>query len=226
MSVEQVKSITQRVLAAGIEGIKKSDLRKEFSAVNMDDILEHLVAAGNICIEKRGPAYYCWHREHYLENLLKLDPRFRLSYEVIRSLEHTINTTSDSLAISMEKLSENISSFLKENKTTTKEIQADQDNRDDHDSHIPVDRQVVVMQLDQFKNVFDDVLSKHSDSLRWMELAKIRAELCHDFAITSDQFYNLVERLTNQYPNTYELSSGGQEGLMLRGLIHGLVRYI
>jgi len=226
MSVEQEKSITQRVLAAGIEGIKKSDLRKEFSAVNMDDILEHLVAAGNICIEKRGPAYYCWHREHYLEKLLKLDPRFRLSYELVRSLEHTINTTSDSLAISMEKLSENISSFLKENKTTTKEIQADQDNRDDHDSHIPADRQVVVMQLDQFKNVFDDVLSKHSDSLRWMELAKIRAVLCDDFAITSDQFYNLVEQLTDQYPNTYELSSGGQEGLMLRGLIHGLVRFI
>jgi hypothetical protein len=226
MSVEQEKSITQRVLAAGIEGIKKSDLRKEFSAVNMDDILEHLVATGNICVEKRGPAYYCWHREHYLEKLLKLDPRFRISYEVIRSLEHTINTTSDSLAISMEKLSENISSFLKENKTITKEMQTGQDNRDDHDSHIPADRQVVVMQIDQFKNIFDDVLSKHSDSMRWMELAKIRAELCDDLAITSDQFYNLVEQLTNQYPNTYELSSGGQEGLMLRGLIHGLVRYI
>ena len=227
MSVEQEKSITQRVLTAGIEGIKKSDLRKEFSAVNMDDILEHLVAAGNICVEKKGQAYYCWHREHYLEKLLKSDPRFRLSYEVARSLEHTINTTSDSLAISMEKLSENISSFLKENKTITKEMQGDQDNnRDDHDSHIPADRQVVLMQLDQFKNIFDDVLSKHSDSLRWMELAKIRAEICDDFAITSDQFYNLVEQLTNQYPNTYELSSGGREGLMLRGLIHGLVRYI
>jgi hypothetical protein len=226
MSVEQEKSITQRVLVAGIEGIKKSDLRKEFSAVDMDNILEHLVVSGNVCIEKRGQAYYCWHREHYLEKLLKSDPRFRLSYEIVRSLEHSINKTSDSLAISMEKISENISNFLKENKTITKEVWEDQDNSDDHDSHILTNRQVVIMQLDQFKNVFDELLSKNSDSLRWMELARIRAELCEHFAITSDQFYNLVEQLTIQYPDKYELSSGGQEGLTLRGLIHGLVRYI
>ena len=95
------------------------------------------------------------------------------------------------------------------------------------DPQIPTNRQVVIMQLDQFKNIFDGVLSKHSDSLRWMELAKIRAEICDQFAITNDQFYSLVEELTSQYPDKYELSSGGQEGLTLRSaLTHGLVRYI
>ena len=226
MSVEQEKTITERIFVAGVEGIKKSDLRREFSDSDIDGILEHIVGSGNVCIEKRGQAYYCWHREHYLEKLLKSDPRFRLSYEIIRSLEHSINTTSDSLAISMEKLSESIADFLKENKTGTKEIHEDQRNNGAPDSQILTNRQVVIMQLDQFKNIFDDVLSKHSDSLRWMELAKIRAEICDQFAITNDQFYSLVEQLTSQYPDKYELSSGGQEGLTLRGLTHGLVRYI
>jgi hypothetical protein len=226
MSVDQEKTITDRIFVAGIEGIKKSDLRREFSDSDIDGILEHIAGSGIVCIEKRGQAYYCWHREHYLEKLLKADPRFRLSYEMISSLERSINTTSDSLAISMEKLSESIADFLKENKNVTKEMREDQRINGAPDPQIPTNRQVVIMQLDQFKNIFDGVLSKHSDSLRWMELAKIRAEICDQFAITNDQFYSLVEQLTSQYPDKYELSSGGQEGLTLRGLTHGLVRYI
>ena len=226
MSVDQEKTITDRIFVAGIEGIKKSDLRREFSDSDIDGILEHIAGSGIVCIEKRGQAYYCWHRKHYLEKLLKADPRFRLSYEMISSLERSINTTSDSLAISMEKLSESIADFLKENKNVTKEMREDQRINGAPDPQIPTNRQVVIMQLDQFKNIFDGVLSKHSDSLRWMELAKIRAEICDQFAITNDQFYSLVEQLTSQYPDKYELSSGGQEGLTLRGLTHGLVRYI
>lgn len=226
MSVDQEKTITDRIFVAGIEGIKKSDLRREFSDSDIDGILEQIAGSGNVCIEKRGQAYYCWDREHYLEKLLKSDPRFRLSYEMISSLERSINTTSDSLAISMEKLSESIADFLKENKNVTKEMREDQRINGAPDPQIPTNRQVVIMQLDQFKNIFDGVLSKHSDSLRWMELAKIRAEICDQFAITNDQFYSLVEQLTSQYPDKYELSSGGQEGLTLRGLTHGLVRYI
>jgi hypothetical protein len=35
-----------------------------------------------------------------------------------------------------------------------------------------------------------------------------------------------VGELTSQYQDKYELSTGGSEGVMVRGLLHGLVRCI
>jgi hypothetical protein len=46
------------------------------------------------------------------------------------------------------------------------------------------------------------------------------------YNISSEEFYRLVEQLTNKYQDKYELSTGGYEGITLRGLLHGFVRCI
>ena len=39
-------------------------------------------------------------------------------------------------------------------------------------------------------------------------------------------FYDLVDQLINKYQDEYELSSGGEEGIIVRGLVHGYIRCI
>ena len=46
------------------------------------------------------------------------------------------------------------------------------------------------------------------------------------YNIGQEEFYSLVENMTNKEYNTYELSSGGSEGITVRGLLHGFVRCI
>jgi len=54
----------------------------------------------------------------------------------------------------------------------------------------------------------------------------VRSELSQKFSLDKNEFYELVEQLVNSYQNEYELSTGGSEGLVLRGLLHGYVRGI
>jgi hypothetical protein len=84
----------------------------------------------------------------------------------------------------------------------------------------------LTMQLEQFKNEFDLAVANYSSSIGWVELAKIRNELYAKYNLSNEEFYCLVEQLANKYQDKYELSTGGNEGLMVRGLIHGLVRCI
>src|SRR5919202_925541 len=105
---QEEEKIIQRIFGAGSQGIKKADLRKEFSYSDLDNALEHLVNKGNVCTEKKGQAYYFWHKDHYFKNLLNSDPKFRATYEIIQSLEHSFNKSSHSLTISVENLNENI----------------------------------------------------------------------------------------------------------------------
>ena len=84
----------------------------------------------------------------------------------------------------------------------------------------------LTIQLDQFKNEFDIAVANYSSSIGWVELAKIRNELYTKYNLSNEEFYSLVEQLTNKYQDKYELSTGGTEGLTVRGLLHGLVRCI
>src|SRR4051812_23934869 len=96
MSAEE--KLTERIILSGSLGVKKTDLRKEFAGEDIDRILEDFITRGEIYIDKRGAAYYCWHRDYYLQSLLNSDARFRLIYEAIKSLEQSVNRTSDALA--------------------------------------------------------------------------------------------------------------------------------
>ncbi len=75
-----------------------------------------------------------------------------------------------------------------------------------------------------FKIHFDECLSKHSTSLGWVPLADIRAKICPVLDITSEKFYFLVSSLIEQNQSKYEISTGGQEGVHVRGMLHGYIR--
>jgi hypothetical protein len=50
--------------------------------------------------------------------------------------------------------------------------------------------------------------------------------MCASCNISSDEFYRLVSELTSKHQDRYELSTGGGEGVMVRGILHGFVRCI
>ena len=83
-----------------------------------------------------------------------------------------------------------------------------------------------LVNLDNFKIEFDTVLSRSNSSIGWIELGQVRDELGQKFDLSKIEFYELVEQLVNAYHNEYELSTGGNEGLILRGILHGYVRGI
>ncbi len=80
--------------------------------------------------------------------------------------------------------------------------------------------------LEQFRIDFDRMLAESSSSIGWVELASMRERMCRRYNISAHEFYALVAQLIEHYNNRYELSSGGQEGVVIRGLIHGFVRRI
>jgi hypothetical protein len=214
MSAEE--KLTQRIILSGSAGVKKTDLRKEFAEQDIDTFLEKAITQGDICIDKKGAAYYCWHREHYLQSLLNSDAKFRIIYDAIKSLERSINNTSDALAKSLESSTNNI--ILSLSKLSKENIGASIDERGLSTG--------IKMQLEQFKTDFDKSVSNYANSIGWVEFGKIRNELCTRYDISHEQFYHLVEQLINKYDKKYELSTGGYEGLTIRGLVHGFVRCI
>ncbi len=61
MSSEEL--VLEKILSAGSCGIKKSDLKKEFTSFDLDHTLDILVNNGKVCVDKKGSAYYCWTSE-------------------------------------------------------------------------------------------------------------------------------------------------------------------
>jgi hypothetical protein len=199
MSSEEL--VLEKILSTGSYGIKKSDLKKEFTSFDLDQTLENLINNGKVCVDKKGSAYYCWTSELYLKHLNNVDPKFRILVECIKLVERKLDSHSNSLKDAIN----NLIDLLKP---------------DNHDS------QNALVNLDNFKMEFDTVLSRSNSSIGWIELGQVRSELNQKFDLSKSDFYELVEQLINAYQNEYELSTGGNEGVILRGLLHGYVRGI
>ena len=206
MSAEE--KIVERILSAGVSGIKKTDLRKEYGE-EIDTVLENLISQGHIIIDKKGAAHYFWHKDFYFQSLLNSDPKLRITYEAIKFLQQSIDNTIDRLK-NIETVTNDISGMVK--LTTEGNEQKNSEK--------------MSLEFDQFRNEFDVAIANHSSSIGWVEIAKIRGELCNKYNISDKKFYSLVDELTNQYHDKYELSTGGYEGLTVRGLVHGFVRCI
>ena len=198
MSSEEL--VLEKILSTGTNGIKKSDLKKEFTAFDLDKTLENLVNEGKVCIDKKGSAYYCWTSEIYLKHLYGVDPKFRILIERMKFIERKLDIHSNSVKDALNGLID----LLKTEGA-------------DHNA---------LVNLDNFKIEFDTILSKSNSSIGWIELGQVRNELSQKFDLTKNEFYELVEQLVNAYQNEYELSTGGNEGVVLRGLLHGYVRGI
>jgi hypothetical protein len=199
MSSEQL--VLEKILSTGSNGIKKSDLKKEFTSFDLDQTLENLVNDGKVCVDKKGAAYYCWTAEVYVKHLNSVDPKFRILLERIRIVERKLDTQSNSVKDALNGLIEVLKS---------------------ENSELPK----ALVNLDNFKIEFDTILSRSTSSIGWIELGNVRSELSQKFDLDKNEFYELVEQLVNSYHNEYELSTGGNEGLTLRGLLHGYVRGI
>jgi hypothetical protein len=222
MSVEE--KLVNRIFSFGSAGIKKTDLRREFG--DIDNTLENLISRGDIFVDKRANAYFCFHKSHYIQSLLNSDPRFRLTYEMIKSVDDSVSSSSKDLVRAIEILANNVSnlaSLLLEMKNDPRSWLAQLTLTHD----VPITEiQEGKMSVQEFKEEFDAVLANTGSSIGWIELANIRNKICNHCNISSDEFYRLVGELTNMHQEKYELSTGGREGVMVRGLLHGFVRCI
>lgn len=199
MSSEEL--VLEKILSTGSNGIKKSDLKKEFTSFDLDQTLENLVNNGKVCVDKKGAAYYCWTAEVYVKHLNSVDPKFRILLERIKIIERKLDIQSNSVKDALNGLIEVLKS---------------------ENSELPK----ALVNLDNFKIEFDTIISRSTSSIGWIELGNVRSELSQKFNLDKNEFYELVEQLVNSYQNEYELSTGGSEGLTLRGLLHGYVRGI
>jgi hypothetical protein len=75
-----------------------------------------------------------------------------------------------------------------------------------------------------FQSLFDDSISKLSSSLGWVQLSSVREKVCESLNISQEKFYTLTSSLIESNPAKYEISTGGQEGITVRGMLHGYVR--
>ena len=222
MSVEE--KLVNRILSFGSAGIKKTDLRREFG--DIDTPLENIISKGDIFVDKRANVYFCFHKSHYVQSLLNSDPRFKLTYEMIKSVNESVSSSSKDLLRTVEILANNISNLA----NIVLEMKNDQQSwfaqrmltRD-----VPITGvQMGTMSVHDFKEEFDVALANSGSSIGWIELANIRNKICDSCNISSDEFYRLVGELTSMHQDKYELSTGGREGVMVRGLLHGFVRCI
>ena len=79
---------------------------------------------------------------------------------------------------------------------------------------------------DHFKIEFDKCLIESAISIGWAPFAQIRQKICESQHLSKDRFYALASGLVEKHRENYEISSGGQEGVVMRGLVHGFVRNV
>jgi hypothetical protein len=222
MSLEK---IVASISATGTEGIKKTELRREFQEVaELDLILQELVRTQEIFIEKKGNSIYCWHKNYYLQKLLNTDQKFSFLYSSMNSLYDSLITRFDSIGERLDEVSREVSEVTKEIRDLTSFEQRDGGGKNDL---IPQEQiNATKINFDNFKEQLDHAIAGVSSSIGWVELCNLRKNLCAKMNISREQFYESLEEVVSSNYDKYELSTGGEEGIQLRGLVHGFVRCI
>ncbi|MGI0027845.1 MAG: hypothetical protein ACREAD_08410 [Nitrosopumilaceae archaeon] len=188
------EEVLERIISAGLNGIKKSELKKTFGK-NCDNILQKLIDAEQIFVEKKGVAYFVWTRDNYISYLSQNDPKCKIVLSMIMGKNH--------LAVKAKEHANKIGATA--NKTS---------------------QQNVVGQENDFKVEFDRRLTESSTSIGWAPFSDIRKKICESNKISPENFYSMAAELVERHREKYEVSSGGQEGIIMRGLIHGYVRNV
>lgn len=218
--MSNIDDIFNDIKSFGSVGIKKSDLKKKYSDVNFDDQLNQLAGSDKICISKKGTYVYCWEKQSYLEYLLSSDIKFKFLYYSITGIQSKLDNYSDSLFKYVEKIDCELSDMKSSFERFEEKI-----NNLKPDSLL-ANSTSSSLSIEDFKSRFDSAIGEKSQSIGWVELSVIKEDICESCNITSNEFYTLVSELIELYPENYELSSGGYEGVVLRGIIHGFVRCI
>ena len=182
-----------RIESAGVEGIKKADLRKEFGK-ECEGMLEKLAGEEKIFIEKKGVAYFAWTRDNYILHLTENDPKFKIMLNMLVGVSHSVARLKDqtrNLREEMERLSVNGQGG----------------------------------EID-FEGIFDKCLREAGTSIGWTPFSKMREKICQGRDLSKEKFYTLASDLVEKHHEKYELSSGGHEGIVIRGMVHGFVRAV
>jgi hypothetical protein len=206
-----------KISLSGRNGIRRTEIRKEFQTPDIDDIVESLLKKDEVVMDKKGTAYYLWQAENYLQYLLMTDTKFRLLYDAVEETKRLVE----------DKIRQNpISVPADSTKSPSNNTQAAFEDAIDRLASVPGRVQEITFDNDVFRREFDLALSRNPSSSGWVLLSRIREEMGKRYNIGKKEFYTLVENMTNKEYNTYELSSGGSEGITVRGLLHGFVRCI
>ncbi|MEM2759709.1 MAG: hypothetical protein QXW73_02830 [Nitrososphaerales archaeon] len=225
MSTEK---LYKRIESAGAAGIARMKLKKEFGT-RADKAIEELISRGIVFTEKKGRALTYWSKENYMQHLLNSDPKFKLIFDMYSNTRSTISNTVSKINEDLNKKVQNMTTELNSKVSTlVTEVQSaatmqplpkvnENGNGNGHATKLT---------LDQFKMEFDRTLTEIPTSIGWVELAMVRERICDKYDISKQNFYSLASQLFDQFNNRYELSSGGNEGVMVRGLVHGFVRCI
>lgn len=213
MSLEE--KIFDKIFSSGVSGLKKTDLTKEFASVDLDNILNTWIKQNKIIISKKGSTNYCWHKDSYFQYLVDSDPKFKYTLELLKEVQISFQNLSTSIDRHVEKLEGKMIVLMDSILATTT-------NNHTFENSIPNPQKVINLQ--RFSEDFDLTICKYSDSIGWVPLATLRNDLSNKYEISEKEFYDLAEQLVNENRSKYELSTGGNEGIMIRGLVYGYVR--
>ena len=213
MSLEE--KIFDKIFSSGVSGLKKTDLTKEFASVNLDNILNTWIKENKIIVSKKGSTNYCWHKDSYFQYLVDSDPKFKYTLELLKEVEISFQNLSTSIDKHVEKLEGKMIVLMDSILATTT-------NSHTFENSIPNPQKVINLQ--SFSEDFDLTICKYSDSIGWVPLATLRNDLSNKYEISEKEFYDLAEQIVNENRSKYELSTGGNEGIMIRGLVYGYVR--
>lgn len=213
----------KRIESSGVQGVLRLKLRKEFG-VKVDKIIDDLLSKGLIFTEKKGRAITYWSKNNYMQHLLNSDPKFKLIFDMYSNTNTTISDTISKINKDITKKVANMTTELNTKVSTL--VTEVQTNATQAQVKGNGDNNGVKLTLDQFKMEFDRTLTEIPTSIGWVELAMIRERVCDKYNISKQNFYSFASQLFDQFNNRYELSSGGNEGVMVRGLVHGFVRCI
>ena len=215
MSIEE--KIIERIFSSGVAGIKKTDLKKEFTSVDLEIMLNNWVKQNEIVISKKANTFYCWHKDNYFQYLLNSDPKFKCIFELLKEVQTSFQSLSISMTKNMEKLDSKMILLMDSLLSTASTGNASENN---------LSQLKNVVNLENFKEDFNLTINKYSDSIGWVPLATLRNDITKKYEITENEFYELAEQLINENRSHYELSSGGNEGILVRGLVYGYVRCV
>ncbi|HYZ59409.1 MAG TPA: hypothetical protein VE544_07090 [Nitrososphaeraceae archaeon] len=202
--------VMHRISLSGRNGIKRTEIKKEFQHMPVDEIVESLLETRKLVMDKKGTAFYLWEAENYLQHILTTDTKFGILYRKIEELKVILESNLEQRMITPVSLARGY----------TPQYALDRPARNLFQDHR------VAIDKDQFERDFRLVLQHNSSTSGWVSLLKIREEMNEKYGVTREDFYSLVEEIANRDYETYELSSGGSEGITLRGLIHGFIRCI
>jgi hypothetical protein len=209
--------IVDRISQAGEKGVRKTELKKEFQNSPFENEIASLIGSGNIVMDKKGTAYYLWRPDDYMKYMLTTDTKFRLLYNKIEEIK-----------IQTEDRFKNGGPFR--DPDGSKSIyNHDSDSFESWNNTVSYPtriKQVSNFDNGNFRKEFDSVLKKCSGSSGWVLLSRIREEMERKYKLRQEEFYSLVREITDRDYDAYELSSGGTEGITIRGLLHGFVRCI